>query len=157
MRVYGTTQEEALPLIISRTENVKGCWVWQKAINRDGYGITMIRSLSHKVLRVHRAVWFLVHGSWPGDLHHTCGNKACCNPDHLVEVTQREHSRLHYGDLCPGGHDPSFYREREKKGRYCRECDRLRVRARRRGPEAERIKALDAAARKKRRHSSPVS
>jgi len=97
-------------------------------------------------------VWFLTHGSWPKVIHHRCGNRHCCNPDHLVEMPSLgAHSRLHAGETCPRGHKPERFRIREDNSRYCRECDRLRKRAARHGPDGSRLRAKEAAAQKRRR------
>lgn len=44
----------------------------------------------------HRAVWFLIHGSWPSKhVLHECdgGASGCVRPEHLREGTQKENSR----------------------------------------------------------------
>lgn len=31
------------------------------------------------------------------EIHHTCGEKSCVNPDHLVTMTRSQHMRYHTG------------------------------------------------------------
>ena len=59
-----------------------GCWEWQKGKSPDGYG-----KIKHEntTWRVHRLVWTMVTGIFPGNLFvcHTCDNIICANPEHL--------------------------------------------------------------------------
>jgi hypothetical protein len=44
-------------------------------------------------------------------IDHTCKVRACCNPDHLRQITISENTKGHvhgkYKDICPNGHDLS--------------------------------------------------
>jgi hypothetical protein len=67
-----------------------GCWMWLLSTS-DGYA-------QHRLVgRVHRWTYETLVG--PIDeghvLHHTCGQKACVNPAHLVQITPGEHNREH--------------------------------------------------------------
>lgn len=68
-----------------------GCWVWQGAADRKGYGIMMVRL---KRVFAHRVSYEAFRGSIPTGLviDHLCRNPPCCNPDHLEPVTQRENT-----------------------------------------------------------------
>lgn len=84
------------------------CWPWQRCI-RNGYG-----AIKHhgKVIGAHRVAYVIANGE-PEDGHivrHTCDNKICCNPSHLVEGTpadnvhdmhERGQARVLQGALRP--------------------------------------------------------
>jgi hypothetical protein len=69
------------------------CWMWRGARNRDGYGNVKVAGAT---VGAHRVAYLLAYGHLePGrELHHICGNRACVRPDHLQEVTDREHIYL---------------------------------------------------------------
>lgn len=58
---------------------------------RNGYGMM---TLNRERIRPHRLAYELAKGPIPLGLviDHLCRNKACCNPDHLEAVTQRENT-----------------------------------------------------------------
>jgi hypothetical protein len=65
-----------------------GCWEWQGKLTPKGYP-------EH---HAHREAWVRVNGSCPPDhdIHHTCRNAACVNPDHLEAIHKRVHDLLHF-------------------------------------------------------------
>lgn len=67
----------------SMIDPVTDCWVWVKAVDSKGYGRI---SLGGKILYVHRARWEAMRGPLPEgkSIRHTCKNRACNNPAHLV-------------------------------------------------------------------------
>jgi len=72
-------------------------------------------------LYAHRVVFEENFGPIPEGhhVHHTCGNKACINPDHLEALAPSDHFRGH-ADRC--GHND---RGVKKNGvTYCRTCQR---------------------------------
>jgi len=100
-------------------ENVKisekGCWEWQRQIDKDGYGFWGLPSI--KMQRVHRISWFLHNGKIPEDmliLHH-CDNPPCCNPEHLYVGTVKDNLRdsIERG-LFPFGPNPKKAQKGEK-------------------------------------------
>lgn len=64
-----------------------GCWEWQGATIKRGYG--KIRE-GHKFLLVHR----VMYGDIPKGMCvlHTCDNPPCCNPDHLFVGTRKDNA-----------------------------------------------------------------
>ena len=88
------------------------CWLWQGALDRDGYGAIHFRGAPR---RVHRVAWFSVNGEIPKGhvINHTCRNRACVNPQHLQCLTVEEHQLKDTTSLpyinsqkshCPKGH-----------------------------------------------------
>ena len=106
-----------------------GCWEWQGARNRYGYG--QVRQ-GRKIRSVHRVVYELLARPIPDGLHldhvHTwgCRSRACCWPAHLEPVTNAE-NRRRAGLLvthCPANHE---YTEANTYtppggGKQCRAC-----------------------------------
>jgi hypothetical protein len=85
-----------------------GCWEWTALRTPGGYGKI---GLAGKYLSTHRVAYELFAGPIPeGEglhLHHHCGNRACCRPDHLALVTPKEHKQEHWVTHCSRGHELS--------------------------------------------------
>lgn len=82
------------------------CWPWQSTATGMGYGRIKIDG---KVYSAHRVAYALAHGDIPSGhgfhgtvIRHTCDNKACCNPAHLVAGTQRANA-ADMSKRCRGG------------------------------------------------------
>ena len=61
------------------------CAVWLGKLDKSGYGIC---SFNGKSKRIHRMIMMLIGKDISGKkVGHCCGNKACCNPDHLMFIS----------------------------------------------------------------------
>jgi hypothetical protein len=74
--------------IDKRGEN--DCWPWVGNTVSLGYGQLSLYGRPSTPIRSHRAVWEQVNGPIPEGMvvRHTCHNRACCNPGHLVLGTR---------------------------------------------------------------------
>lgn len=93
-RAIGTKDTELLlETVKSRCEidadDPDGCWLWNGSIRTNGYGYCG-RHTSNRL--VHRVVAWAPSGfvgklSEMPPIHHMCGVKRCCRPEHLLPVT----------------------------------------------------------------------
>jgi hypothetical protein len=117
------------------------CFIWESALDRDGYGSV---SIGGKKVKVHRHVWEEAHGKIPKGLliDHRCRVRSCINVDHLRIVTNQVNLtenvvgigwQIHASkESCKNGHpfsEANTYRY--KGGRYCRACRKDREASRR--------------------------
>lgn len=67
-----------------------GCWIWQRAMLDDGYGMLNGR-------RAHREIYERIKGKIPEgmELHHICEVRKCVNPEHLQVISKPDHAKLH--------------------------------------------------------------
>lgn len=94
-----------------------GCWLWERT-DKEGYPY-------FGKLRLNRFIFKLVNGpiSSSVEVHHTCLNTACINPNHLQALTNAEHHIAHTMTHCRRGHlftsENTRYQGRQ---RLCRTC-----------------------------------
>jgi hypothetical protein len=108
-----------------------GCWVWRRARTRAGYGTLTVDGRTQYAHRIYYE-GYVADIPMGFDLDHLCKNPACCNPDHLEPVTHAENMRRSRRAACKRGHTLSHdnvYVAPDGE-RQCRECNRIRGRAR---------------------------
>lgn len=116
-------------------ENATGCWLWNGARVRDGYGTI---GCNGRNVRVHRVMYEYFIADVPKglDLDHLCRVRHCVNPWHLDPVTRQvniirgDKPGINAGKThCPHGHEYTDANTIVYKGsRFCRACKRERQR-----------------------------
>ena len=119
-----------------------GCWIWDAAIDRKGYGRFQLNGRNAKASRVSYEMFV---GPIPDGLtlDHLCRVRCCVNPLHLEPVTNRENIRR--GNTgqhnavkthCPQGHPYSgdnlvVHKNGWRKCRACKAQQKKRHKQRR--------------------------
>ena len=74
--------------------NINGCWLWNAALNVDGYGHFHYKNY---IVRSNRMAFYYHTGRWPRKgmvVDHLCGVRKCVNPRHLRETTQAKNNAM---------------------------------------------------------------
>lgn len=140
-------------LWVSKRPGRNGCWEWTgNTTSRPrgtGYGGMIING---KRIKAHRYSFAAFNGPLiPGlTIHHKCYNTLCVNPDHLVQLTNKENILDGNGFTaknarkthCPRGHAYSeeniyWHTNRNGLGRLCKTCMRAKDRLRQRSKPKE--------------------
>jgi len=107
-----------------------GCWLWDGATLRGGYGAFGVPGIGRLA---HRVSYILYRGPIPDGLQldHLCRVRCCVNPWHLEPVTLAENLRRGNGSkpnaTCQKGHpltDPIVERDGKRRCRICRRASR---------------------------------
>ncbi len=117
---------------VEKPDNNELCWFWRGAINADGYGHFRINKLDKKtMLKAHRVSYALMveEPSLGMHLHHLCDHRDCVNPNHIEQLSPRDHVDISTNmgnrrEYCPNGHemtDENTY-VLASKGRRCIQC-----------------------------------
>ncbi len=140
--IEGRFWEKAIP------EPNTGCWLWNGALNLQGYGNLYVRGTNRQA---HRVAYELYVGAIPPglELDHLCRMPCCVNPSHLEPVTHQvnmrrglpnrgvfQRSKTH----CRSGHPymPENTYHRADGSRECRTCTQKRCREHQRKVRARR-------------------
>lgn len=65
------------------------CWEWLGSCGTPGYGNWGFGGMQG----AHRATFKLFYGEPKAMVLHKCGNRKCCNPDHLYDGTSKDNRR----------------------------------------------------------------
>lgn len=96
MKKHGNANQGMVILPDYIVDTLTGCWNWQKAVNKQGYGRkTIMVNFKKKTIVAHRYIYEQIKGEIPPhyDLHHKCKNTSCVNPEHLEPLTRLDHRR----------------------------------------------------------------
>jgi hypothetical protein len=121
------------------------CHLWTGHISRAGYGRVYVPRARFAAF-THRVVYLATHGDIPTGhvIDHRCNVRACCRPEHLEAVTQRENNgradRPSWYAVnaaktqCLRGHplsgDNLLESDKKRGWRSCRACTSIRTRER---------------------------
>ena len=70
------------------------CWDWSASKDRDGYGI--VWTAPGKSQKAHRVSAMLAGKNLSQVIRHTCNNRACVRPEHLIPGTQSDNMQDMY-------------------------------------------------------------
>lgn len=120
------------------------CWGWTDILSEAGYAYFAVGGRKGSKFLAHRLLYELVVGPIPNgkELDHLCRNRWCVRPDHQQPVTRHTHilrgetiaARNAAVTHCPQGHPYNIFNTYYYHGqRYCRACNNILRRERRKG------------------------
>lgn len=70
------------------------CWIWQRAVLNNGYGVFRVTEPTRKMMYAHRFSFELANGPIaPSNVvDHICHEPKCVRPDHMRAVTSKQNS-----------------------------------------------------------------
>lgn len=85
---------------VSKPGGDAGCWIWTGATQQQGYGYMGTFGLTSNSKPAHWVALAVAEDSDfdlenHGEVHHTCGERACVNPTHLMHMKTEFHELLH--------------------------------------------------------------
>ena len=125
------TQEE-LERFNKSWKQVDDCKLWQKYLDKDGYGTFYFRK---KGRRAHRVAYYFVNGPIPDGMviDHICKKTRCVCIKHLRLITTKENALENSNSLgainknkivCKNGHP---FDRKYGKQRYCSICQSIKT------------------------------
>lgn len=117
---------------LAHGDRSSGCWEWPFNRNTRGYGHL---SIGGRMQMVHRLAFEREHGFAPQVCRHTCDNRSCFNPAHLLNGTYADNSR----DMVERGRSRRGPLQRKAK---LTEAEVLEIRRAHAAGEAPSISAL---------------
>lgn len=98
---YTAKQIERFWQKVSLSNNAE-CWPWGASVNSNGYGqVGLTTGGVSRILKAHKVAWEIAHDlTIPENARasHSCGNRLCCNPHHVIISTTSD------GTNDPKGH-----------------------------------------------------
>ena len=84
--------KKQVDLFWSHVDKSGDCWNWTARHTRDGYGAI---HWGRKAYSAHRVAYTIATNDYPDGfcIMHTCDNKSCCNPSHLIKGTHLDNMR----------------------------------------------------------------
>lgn len=102
-----------------------GCWLWVGALRGNGRNVYGAFWVNGKTQRAHIVSYVWTYGEPNCDLHHTCDNSLCVNPEHITpSAAEQPRHRGPSQNFC--AHDHEFTPENTyinpRGERQCRIC-----------------------------------